>query len=232
MRPQYATSYRVFRNLSKSMGLFHFPQQLFRFHFHFRECKPLPAKVFQRGADMVDSIVDAEETVVDFVVELCLDGLVLGVVLLKVERELLFDFLCVDGSRDFLPSLVEHRQHSVVHIVVEQYDAFLGRADKVGNEGVGIEDLPVEEDALLRLLAGFEQLEHFFDPVVGVGLMSGLLQLMVFNHLQPLEHLCVGGKEVAHGGKHAHYLNIHLNGCPGTQHAAEHRDTILHKDVR
>ena len=49
---------------------------------------------------MIDSIVDAEETVVDFVVELCLDGLVLGVVLLKVERELLFVFLCVDGGRD------------------------------------------------------------------------------------------------------------------------------------
>ena len=42
---------------------------------------------------MVDGIVDAEETVVDFVELFHLDGLVLGVVLLKVERELLLDFL-------------------------------------------------------------------------------------------------------------------------------------------
>lgn len=137
-------------------GLLYVPQQLFRFHFHFRECKPLPAEVFQRGADMVDSIVDAEETVVDFVELFHLDGLVLGVVLLKVERELLLDFLGVDGGRDFLPSLVEYRQHGVVHIVVEQHDAFLGRADEVGNKGVGVEDLPVEEDPL-RLAAGRHQ---------------------------------------------------------------------------
>ena len=88
---------------------------------------------------MIDGVVDAEEAVVDLVELFHLNGLVLGVMLLKVERELLFDFLCVDGSSDFLLTLVEHCQHSVVHIVVEQYDAFLGRADKVGNEGVGIE---------------------------------------------------------------------------------------------
>ena len=116
-------------------GLLYVPQQLFRLHLHSVEGKPLSAEVFQGGTDMIDGIVDAEETVVDFVELFHLDGLVLGVrssssrgipVLLKVERELLFDFLCVDGGRDFLPSLVEHRQHGVVHIVIEQNDAFLG----------------------------------------------------------------------------------------------------------
>ena len=77
---------------------------------------------------MVDGAIDAEETVVDFVKLFHLDGLVLGVMFCKVERELLLDFLCVDGGRDFLPSFVEHRQHGVVHIVIEQHDAFLGRA--------------------------------------------------------------------------------------------------------
>ena len=135
---------------------------------------------------MIDGIVDAEETVVNLVELFHLDGLVLGVVLLKVERELLLDLLGVDGGGDFLPSLVEHRQHGVVHIVVEQYDAFLGRADKVGNEGVGIEDLPVEEDALLRLLAGFEQLEDTVNPFVG-------FYLMIFNIGETLEHLFIYG---------------------------------------
>ena len=164
---------------------------------------------------MVDSIVDAEETlcftprflattmlkqawhcsyglsktVVDFVELFHLDGLVLGVrssssrdipVLLKVERELLLDFLGVDGGRDFLPSLVEHRQHGVVHIVVEQHDAFLGRADEVGNKGVGVEDLPVEEDPLRWLLAGIKATEDFVDALVG----NYLVLLDVFKTLE------------------------------------------------
>lgn len=81
---------------------------------------------------MVDGVVDAKETVMHFVERLHLDGLVLDVVLLKVERELLLDLLGVDGGGDFLPSLVEHRQHGVVNIIVEQHDAFLGRADEFG----------------------------------------------------------------------------------------------------
>ena len=111
--------------------LLHISQQFLCGHLHLVEGKPTLAEVLQRSTDMVDGIVDAEETVVDFVELFHLDGLVLGVMLLKVERELLLDLLGVDGGRDFLPSLVEHRQHGVVHIVVEQYDAFLGRADKV-----------------------------------------------------------------------------------------------------
>ena len=82
---------------------------------------------------MIDGIVDAEETVVDFVELFHLDGSVLGVVLLKVERELLLDLLGVDGGGDFLPLLVEHRQHGIIYIVVEEDDALLGRADEVGN---------------------------------------------------------------------------------------------------
>ena len=140
-----------------SIGLFHFPQQLFRLHFHLGESEPLPAEVFQGSTYVIDGAVDAEETVVDFVELFHLDGSVLGVVLLKVERELLLDLLGVDGGGDFLPSLVEHRQHGVVHIIVKQHDTLLGRADEVRNEGVGVEDLPVEEDALLRLLAGIRR---------------------------------------------------------------------------
>ena len=153
------------------IGLLHIPQQLFCLHLHFREGEPLPAEVFQGGTYVIDGAVDAEETVVDFVELFHLDGLVLGIVLLKIERELLLDLLGVDGGGDFLPSLVEHRQHGVVHIVVEQYDAFLGRADKVGNEGVGIEDLPIEEDALLRLLAGIKATEDLIDALVCYQLM-------------------------------------------------------------
>lgn len=51
---------------------------------------------------MIDGIVDAKETVVDLVEPFHLDGLVLGVMLLKVERELLLDLLGVDGGGNLL----------------------------------------------------------------------------------------------------------------------------------
>ena len=68
----------------KVRNLFHIGHQLFRLHLHFREGEPLLAEVFQRGTDMVDCVVDAEETVVDFIKSLHLDGLILGIVLSKV----------------------------------------------------------------------------------------------------------------------------------------------------
>ena len=96
---------------------------------------------------MIDGVVDAEVAVVNTVVLLHVDRLVLGVVLREVERKLLFDLLGVDGGRHLGLTLVEHRQHGIVYIVVEEDDALLGRADEVGNKGVSIENLTVEEDA-------------------------------------------------------------------------------------
>lgn len=90
---------------------------------------------------MIDGAVYTEEAVVDFVEGLHLDGLILGVMFLNVQRELLLDLLGVDGGGNFLAAFVEHRQHSIIDIVVEQHDAFLGRADEVGDEGVGVKDL-------------------------------------------------------------------------------------------
>ena len=97
---------------------------------------------------MVDGIVEAKVSVVNTVELLHVDGLVLDVVLCKVERELLLDFFGVDGGCHLGAPLVEHRQHGIIDIVVEKYDALLRRADEVGNKCVGIEDLTVEEYAL------------------------------------------------------------------------------------
>ena len=97
---------------------------------------------------MIDGVVDAEETVVDFVELFHLDGLVLGIVFRKVKRQLLFDFLGVDGGCHLGLTLIEHRQHGIVNIVVEKDDALFRRADEVGNKGVCVENLSVEEDAL------------------------------------------------------------------------------------
>ena len=68
---------------------------------------------------MIYRIIDAEVAVVNTVVLLHFDGLVLCVVLREVERELLRDFLGIDGSRNIHPPLVEHHQHGIIYIVIE-----------------------------------------------------------------------------------------------------------------
>ena len=59
----------------------------------------------------------------------------------EVERELLRNAFAVDGGRNFRLAFVEHRQNGIVDIVVEEDDVLFGRADEVGDKGVGIEDL-------------------------------------------------------------------------------------------
>jgi len=173
---------------------------------------------------MIDGIVDAEETVVDLVEPFHLDGLVLGVMLLKVERELLLDLLGVDGGRDFLPSLVEHRQHGVVHIIVKQHDTLLGRADEVRNEGVGVEDLPVEENALLRLLTCIKATKDLIDALVGN-------DLVLFDVFKTLEDGRIGNEEMTHGDKCIHDLDADINGSIAVKNRRKHRYPLLGEGV-
>ena len=85
----------------KEKGLsLHIPQQFLCGHLHSIEGKPPLAKVFQRGSDMIDGVVDTQVAVVNTVVLLHVDGLVLSIMLRKVERKLLLDLLCVDGGRN------------------------------------------------------------------------------------------------------------------------------------
>ena len=111
----------------------------------------------------------------------------------EVERELLRNAFAVDGGRNFsfadvalarknerVPfalalrnvrlALVEHRQNGIIDIVVEEDDALLGRADKVGNKGVGIENLAVEEDALcgcgVFIVQSLENLPNLFVSIL------------------------------------------------------------------
>ena len=182
---------------AKIRNLFHILQEFLRGHLHLCESEPAFPEVFQRSADMVDGVVDAEETVVDFIVELHLDGLVLGVVLFEVKRKLLLDLLGIDGGRDFRLPLVKHSQHGVVHIVIEDNDALLGRADEVGNKSVGVENLPVEKDALHWRQRGadkeFNLLVMFLDFTfyVGQALIYGItMQKIIFQYdICPLSKL-------------------------------------------
>ena len=174
--------------------LLHISQQFLCGHCHPIEREPPLTKVFQRGSDMIDGVVDTQVAVVNTVVLLHIDGLVLSIMLRKVERKLLLDLLCVDGGRNLGLALVKHRQHGIIYIVIEEDDALFGRADEVGNKGVGIENLTVEEDTLggsgVLLVEPFEDFRNLMVILRQVGRH---FQLMMFDDLQPLKHLCIGG---------------------------------------
>ena len=72
---------------------------------------------------------------------------ILAVVFLHVQLQLVADGLRVDvGFYAGIP-FAEHQQHRLVHVVVYQQQGYPCRADKVGGELVGIEQLAVVEDA-------------------------------------------------------------------------------------
>ena len=220
----------------------HPPQQFFCSHFHLVEREPALAEVFQGGTDMIDGVVDAEVAVVYLVVYLHVDGLILRVrssssrgipVLFEVERKLLLDLLGVDGGRHLRLALVEHRQHGIIDIVVEQHNTLLGRADEVGNKSVGIENLPVEEDALCRggvLLV--ESFEDFSNLIVVLCQVGRHLQLMMLNDLQSLKHLCIGGYEMTHSHKCIHDFYADINGCIAMKNRCQHGHSLLGENVR
>ncbi len=105
--------------LQRYEKLFRILQQIFCLQFHLGKSKPFLAKVFQRGTDMVDAIVDAEEAVVGAVEGHDGDGAVLGIVLGDVERQLMRDGFGVNLGFDGLLAFVEEGEHGVVDIVVE-----------------------------------------------------------------------------------------------------------------
>ena len=88
----------------------------------------------------------------------------------EVELQFFRSVAAVEGRRYAGLSFGEHQQHRVVDIVIDQSDGLAGRTDQVGHEGVGIEGLSVEEDALLGDGACVEGFKYFFELVIVVGL--------------------------------------------------------------
>lgn len=99
---------------------------------------------------MIDGVVKDKETVVETVGGAYLHSGVLPVVALNVKPESIGDAPGDDGGAHAIGPFGEHLQHRVVHIVVDEDDAILRRADEVRREGVRVENLPVAEDTLHR----------------------------------------------------------------------------------
>ena len=105
------------------------------------------AGILQRGPKEIDHIVDNEETVVVPMTDVDGDGRILLVVALHGELLLLGELASVDGGRDFGAAIAQHGQGINVDVVVYKHNGCLRLLDQVDDMGIGIENLPVVEDA-------------------------------------------------------------------------------------
>ena len=106
---------------------------------------------------MIDGVVKYEKTVVKTVGGADLHSRVLPVVTLDVKPEGVGDVPGDDRGTDIVGPFGEHLQHRVVHIIVDEDDAILRRADEVRREGVRVENLPVAEYTLHRGQGGADE---------------------------------------------------------------------------
>ena len=110
---------------------------------------------------MIDGVVDDEETVVVAVALPNTDGRVLPVVSFEIEGKRFRDVSRDNLRRYALFPLRQRQQHRIVHIVVDEDDAFACRPDKVRREGVSVENLSIEEDTLDRRQGGAHEKVYF-----------------------------------------------------------------------
>ena len=140
---------------------FHPTQQILRPQLHLAEGEPLLPQVLDGGSDVVDLVIDYKETIVRVGELPDGDGTVLCVVTLHVEAERGGHALGVDGGLHSLPTLVQHLQHGIIHIIVYQHNTTLRTTYQVIDELVGVEDLSVVEDALHGRQGGADKEVYF-----------------------------------------------------------------------
>ena len=118
----------------------------------FDKAEPLLAEVFEACADQINGVIYTQESVVCAVKLLNLNGRVLRIVFLKIKRQLTRDILCVNNRFHAFVPLIQHRQHAIIHIVVDKHNAFLCLTDTLVDKGISIKNLTIIENALFRLL--------------------------------------------------------------------------------
>lgn len=133
------------------------------------------SEVFHGGSEVVEVLlVYDEEPVVEALEGMDRNGRVLGVVLFEIQGELAADFACENGGAGGSVAFGEQQQDGLVHIVVHEEDRAFRLADEGGDEGVGVEYLAVEKDALRGGMVAmvFEQRENFLDFLIGEDLAA------------------------------------------------------------
>ena len=87
----------------------------------------------------------------------------------NVKLELTVNLLRIDDSRHTIFSFIKQCQYRFIHIIVDKYNALPCTLNQVGNEIIGIINLTIVENTLLRLRITFVQsAENFFDTLVGL----------------------------------------------------------------
>ena len=121
----------------------------------------LLAGILQAGPEEVDHIVDDEETVVVALGGIYINRWILLVVALHVKLLLTGELAGVDGGGNIGIALAEQGEGGLVDVVVDEDDGLPGLLDEVGYLHVGVEDLPVVEDALHRRQGGTDEEINF-----------------------------------------------------------------------
>ena len=94
---------------------------------------------------------------------------ILGIMTVNVKLELTVNLLRIDESRDTIFSFIKQCQYRFIYIIVDKYNALLCTFNQVGNEIIGIINLTIVENTLLRLRITFVQsAENFFYTLVGL----------------------------------------------------------------
>ena len=114
--------------------ILHLAQQFVGRLLQFDEAEPLLAEVFETCADKINGIVNTQESVMCAVKLLNFNRRLLRIVFLKIKRQLTRDILCVNNRFHAFVPLIQHSQHTIVHIVVDKHNAFLGFAYTLVNK--------------------------------------------------------------------------------------------------
>ena len=118
---------------------------------------------------MIYIIVYTKETVVRKTECFNIYRWILDIMTVNVKLELTVNLLRIDESRHTIFSFIKQCQYRFIYIIVDKYNALLCTFNQVGNEIIGIINLTIVENTLLRLRITFVQsAENFFYTLVGL----------------------------------------------------------------
>ena len=87
---------------------------------HQGKCKPFLSKILDAGSDVIDFIVNQQESVMSTVERLYFNWRVLGIMTGYIKLQLLREVLGIDSSSNARIPFIKQGQNSLIHIVVYQ----------------------------------------------------------------------------------------------------------------
>jgi len=115
---------------------------------------------------MINGFINNQKTVMASVQFMNRDGGILGVMFLKIQRQLFADLFGKNRGRNPGRAFGKLHKHAVINVVVNQHNEPFCRAQQIIHKNIRIKNLSVKKDALHRLFCGLfqcpeNQLEFF-----------------------------------------------------------------------